>query len=52
MSSKTGLQLLSEAEKRVLELHDRLQRLHLELALVKARQEYIPGGDAPAGSSQ
>lgn len=39
-----GTQLISETEQRVLELHDRLQQLSLELALLKARREYLPGG--------
>lgn len=39
-----GTQLVSETEQRVLELHDRLQQLSLELALLKARREYLQGG--------
>ena len=43
-SAMVGTQLVSETEQRVLELHDRLQQLSLELALLKARREYLPGG--------
>ncbi|KAF3012813.1 hypothetical protein E8E14_008023 [Neopestalotiopsis sp. 37M] len=34
--------LLSEDEKRVLELYDRLQQLQLEIALITAQKNYIP----------
>ena len=35
--------LLSDGEKRVLALHDKLQQLQLEIALLKAQQDYAPG---------
>ncbi|KAJ2979419.1 hypothetical protein NUW58_g7205 [Xylaria curta] len=34
--------LLSDKEKRVLELHDRLQQLQLEIALLNAQSNYVP----------
>ncbi|KAI0536468.1 centromere protein H (CENP-H)-domain-containing protein [Xylaria digitata] len=34
--------LLSDKEKRVLELHDKLQRLQLEIALLNAQKNYVP----------
>lgn len=34
---------LSNTEKRVLELHDKLQQLQLEIALLNAQQNYVPG---------
>ncbi|KAI3332291.1 centromere protein H (CENP-H)-domain-containing protein [Xylariaceae sp. AK1471] len=34
--------LLSNTEKRVLELHDKLQQLQLEIALLNAQQNYVP----------
>ncbi|RYP89220.1 hypothetical protein DL770_004518 [Monosporascus sp. CRB-9-2] len=34
--------LLSDEEKRVLELHDRLQQLQLEIALLTAQNNYVP----------
>ncbi|KAI0490104.1 centromere protein H (CENP-H)-domain-containing protein [Xylaria cf. heliscus] len=34
--------LLSDEEKRVLELHDKLQQLQLEIALLKAQHNYVP----------
>ena len=33
---------LSSDEKRVLELHDRLQQLQLEIALLTAQKDYVP----------
>lgn len=35
--------VLSDREKRVLELHDRLQQLQLEIALLNAQKKYVPG---------
>lgn len=35
--------VLAEKEKRVLELHDKLEQLQLEIALVKAQKNYVPG---------
>ncbi|KAI1386801.1 centromere protein H (CENP-H)-domain-containing protein [Hypoxylon trugodes] len=35
--------LLSDSEKQVLELHDRLQELQLEIALITAQRDYKPG---------
>jgi hypothetical protein len=43
-SAIIGTQLVSETEQRVLELHDKLQQLSIELALLKVRREYLPGG--------
>lgn len=37
-----GPLLLSDDEKRVLELHDKLQQLQLETALIKAQTNYAP----------
>ena len=34
--------LLSDDEKRILELHDRLQQLQLEIALLTAQKNYDP----------
>ncbi|KAI1116850.1 centromere protein H (CENP-H)-domain-containing protein [Nemania sp. NC0429] len=34
--------VLSEREKRVLELHDKLQHLQLEIALLKAQKTFVP----------
>ncbi|KAI1752515.1 centromere protein H (CENP-H)-domain-containing protein [Xylaria castorea] len=34
--------LLSDGEKRVLELHDKLQQLQLEIALLNAQNNYVP----------
>lgn len=34
---------VSEAEQRVLSLYDRLRELQLELALLTARHEHVPG---------
>ncbi|KAI2628314.1 centromere protein H (CENP-H)-domain-containing protein [Xylaria nigripes] len=34
--------LLSDMEKRVLELHDKLHQLQLEIALLNAQQKYVP----------
>ncbi|KAI0187337.1 centromere protein H (CENP-H)-domain-containing protein [Xylaria flabelliformis] len=34
--------LLSDREKRVLELHDKLQQLQLEIALLNAQNNYVP----------
>ncbi|KAI1170756.1 centromere protein H (CENP-H)-domain-containing protein [Nemania sp. FL0916] len=34
--------ILSDKEKRVLELHDRLQQLQLEIALLNAQKNYVP----------
>ncbi|KAI0875218.1 centromere protein H (CENP-H)-domain-containing protein [Hypoxylon argillaceum] len=34
--------VLSDREKRVLELHDRLQQLQLEIALLNAQKKYVP----------
>ncbi|KAK3695212.1 centromere protein H (CENP-H)-domain-containing protein [Podospora appendiculata] len=39
----TGPPRLSETEKRVLELYDKLQELQIELALLKAQQNYSRG---------
>ncbi|KAI0394777.1 centromere protein H (CENP-H)-domain-containing protein [Xylariaceae sp. FL0594] len=39
--------VLSNAEKQVLELHDKLQKLQLEIALLNARKNYVP--DLPSG---
>ncbi|KAK1828197.1 centromere protein H (CENP-H)-domain-containing protein [Podospora conica] len=44
-SAIIGTQLVSETEQRVLEFHDRLQQLSLELALLKARREYLPDAE-------
>ncbi|KAK0754061.1 centromere protein H (CENP-H)-domain-containing protein [Schizothecium vesticola] len=44
-SAMVGTQLVSETEQRVLDLHDRLQQLSLERALLKARREYLPDAD-------
>lgn len=38
-----GELLLSDQEKRVLELYDRLQQLQLEIALINAHNSYVPG---------
>ncbi|ORY66116.1 centromere protein H (CENP-H)-domain-containing protein [Pseudomassariella vexata] len=38
--------LLSDEEKRVLELYDRLRQIQLELALLKAQKNYSPGQPA------
>lgn len=38
-----GPLLLSADETRVLELHDRLQQLQLEIALLNAQNRYVPG---------
>jgi len=35
--------VLSNTEKQVLELHDKLQKLQLEITLLNARKDYIPG---------
>jgi hypothetical protein len=35
--------LLSDNEKRVLELYDKLQQLQLEVALLTAQKNYVPG---------
>lgn len=37
---------LSQDEKRVLELYDKLQQLQLEIALITARKDYTPGEGA------
>ncbi|KAI0815519.1 centromere protein H (CENP-H)-domain-containing protein [Xylaria sp. FL0064] len=34
--------VLSEKEKRVLELHDKLEKLQLEIALLNAQKKYVP----------
>ncbi|KAJ3569199.1 hypothetical protein NPX13_g6162 [Xylaria arbuscula] len=34
--------VLSDKEKKVLELHDKLEQLQLEIALVKAQKNYVP----------
>ena len=34
---------LSDEEMRILDLYDKLKDLQLEIALLKARQQYIPG---------
>ncbi|KAI5868209.1 centromere protein H (CENP-H)-domain-containing protein [Durotheca rogersii] len=39
---------LSRDEKRVLELHDRLQQLQLEIALLTAQKKYAPGSGSSA----
>lgn len=36
-----GRLLLSDDEKRVLELHDRLQKLQLEIALITAQKNHV-----------
>ena len=33
---------LADDERRVLELHDRLQQLQLEIALITAQNSYVP----------
>lgn len=38
-----GKLLLSDQEKRVLELYDQLQQLQLEIALMNAHNSYVPG---------
>ncbi|KAJ8132173.1 hypothetical protein O1611_g1454 [Lasiodiplodia mahajangana] len=38
---------LSDKEKRVLELHDKLQQLQLELALLNAQKRYVPVDTTP-----
>jgi len=55
-SASTGIShppplLLSDDETRILELYDRLQELSLEIALLKARQEHIPGTVVTAAPS-
>jgi hypothetical protein len=35
--------VLSNTEKQVLELYDKLQILQLEIALLNARKNYVPG---------
>lgn len=35
--------VLSDREKRVLELYDKLQQLQLEIALLNAQKSYVPG---------
>ena len=35
--------LLSEDETRILDMYDRLKDLQLEIALLRARHEHIPG---------
>lgn len=35
--------LLSDREKQVLELYDKLQQLQLEIALLNAQKKYVPG---------
>ncbi|KAI2620688.1 centromere protein H (CENP-H)-domain-containing protein [Hypomontagnella submonticulosa] len=40
---------LSNDERRILELHDRLQQLQLEIALLTAQREYDPNTSHPAG---
>ncbi|KAH9886853.1 centromere protein H (CENP-H)-domain-containing protein [Xylariomycetidae sp. FL2044] len=42
---------LSSDEKRVLELHDRLQQLQLEIALLRARQSYGSDANHPSGDA-
>ncbi|CAJ2513132.1 Uu.00g012510.m01.CDS01 [Anthostomella pinea] len=37
---------LSDDEKRVLELHDRLQQLQLEIAIITAQKNYVPDPDS------
>ncbi|KAI2463285.1 centromere protein H (CENP-H)-domain-containing protein [Annulohypoxylon bovei var. microspora] len=39
--------LLSDDEKRILELHDRLQQLQLEIVLLKTQKDYDPDTDLP-----
>lgn len=34
---------LSEDEKKILDLYDRLQKLQLEIALITAQKSYLPG---------
>ncbi|KAI1467577.1 centromere protein H (CENP-H)-domain-containing protein [Daldinia caldariorum] len=41
--------LLSDDEKRILGLHDRLQQLQLEIALLTARKNYDPRTNPPVG---
>ena len=43
--------LLSRDERRVLELHDRLQQLQLEIALITAQNSYVPGMLTPSVAS-
>ncbi|KAI0484946.1 centromere protein H (CENP-H)-domain-containing protein [Xylariaceae sp. FL0804] len=47
-----GLLPLSADEKRVLELHDRLQQLQLETALLRARRDYVPGPPSEEKSTE
>ncbi len=42
MEAHPGEFSLSDDEKRVLDLYDRLQELQLEIALLKARQSHKP----------
>lgn len=41
----TDLPLLSEDEKRVLEIYDRLEELQLEVALLRAQGVLLQGND-------
>jgi hypothetical protein len=41
-TEQEDLLLLSEDERRVLELYDRLQQLQLEIALITAQKNHIP----------
>lgn len=41
-TSKVKPLLLSEDERQVLELYDRLQQLQLEIALITAQKNYVP----------
>ncbi|KAI1073912.1 centromere protein H (CENP-H)-domain-containing protein [Whalleya microplaca] len=41
-----GPLLLSDDEKRALQLHDRLQQLQLEIALLTAQKNYVPGANS------
>ncbi|KAK4449375.1 centromere protein H (CENP-H)-domain-containing protein [Podospora aff. communis PSN243] len=50
MSSSTPI--FSPPEMRALELYDRLRELQLQLALLRARQEHVPGSSLEGGSSQ
>ncbi|KAK7932583.1 Centromere protein Cenp-H [Apiospora marii] len=44
---ESGELLLSDQEKRVLELYDQLQQLQLEIALINAHNSYVPGRQEP-----
>ncbi|KAL7627897.1 hypothetical protein AAE478_002092 [Parahypoxylon ruwenzoriense] len=53
IEESTLLLPLSEDEKRILELHDRLQQLQLEISLLNAQRNYVPApGASPSSTTE